>query len=237
MKPPRAAREASRYEAWLVARSRAWLRSVVLASAGVEPDLYDDVLRVAAAQRDAQELELGDDVQALAAATVEQALTFGARTLKPARRDAVQPVEPWTAIAPELVQEWLADNGALIRSLDQRQVADLVPLVEQAAREGWTSTRLARELVAAFGLTKQRARVIARDQIGKLLAHTAAAQQRSAGVTHYIWRAIGDERTRPAHAARDGKRFEWANPPRDGHPGEPVLCRCYAEPVLDEDLF
>jgi SPP1 gp7 family putative phage head morphogenesis protein len=237
VKPPRASREASRYEAWLVARARTWTRTLVLAWSGVEPDLYDDVLFVAAARRDELELELGEEVTAIAAATAEQALAFGARALSSARRDAAQTVEPWADLAPTLVEGWLADNAALIRSLDARQVADLIPLVEQAVREGWSSVRLARELAATFGLTKARARVIARDQIGKLLAHTIAAQQRSAGVARYIWRAIGDERTRPSHAARDGKTFEWVKPPPDGHPGEPVLCRCYAEPVLDDDLF
>jgi len=58
-------------------------------------------------------------------------------------------------------------------------------------------------------------------------------QQVSAGITHYIWQTAGDERTCPACAANDGKRFSWKNPPRTGHPGYHQCdgeghCRCVA---------
>ncbi len=45
----------------------------------------------------------------------------------------------------------------------------------------------------------------------------------------YIWRTVGDSRTRSEHADREGKIFRWTNPPEDGHPGEPFGCRCWAE--------
>jgi len=47
-----------------------------------------------------------------------------------------------------------------------------------------------------------------------------------------VWRGILDARERPEHVAREGKEFSWKNPPDDGHPGEPINCRCTAEPVL-----
>ncbi len=47
----------------------------------------------------------------------------------------------------------------------------------------------------------------------------------------YIWRTVGDNRTRSEHAGREGKSFFWTNPPKDGHPGEPFGCRCWAELV------
>lgn len=43
-----------------------------------------------------------------------------------------------------------------------------------------------------------------------------------------------DERERAHHVDREGKQFDWDNPPDDGHPGEPILCRCYAEAVFPE---
>ncbi len=42
----------------------------------------------------------------------------------------------------------------------------------------------------------------------------------------------GDERVRPSHEALDGTRQRWDDPPAEGHPGEPINCRCIAEPVL-----
>lgn len=47
----------------------------------------------------------------------------------------------------------------------------------------------------------------------------------------YIWRAVGDKKTRSEHAARDGQIFIWNEPPEGGHPGEDYNCRCWAIPV------
>jgi len=44
----------------------------------------------------------------------------------------------------------------------------------------------------------------------------------------YIWRTRGDSKVRSEHAERDGKVFEWDNPPEGGHPGEAPNCRCWA---------
>ena len=60
-------------------------------------------------------------------------------------------------------------------------------------------------------------------------------RQKEAGVTEYIWQTAGDERVRPNHRSKDGKKFKWSNPPADtGHPGQDYQCRCVAEPVLDD---
>jgi SPP1 gp7 family putative phage head morphogenesis protein len=54
--------------------------------------------------------------------------------------------------------------------------------------------------------------------------------------THYIWRTQGDNKTRPSHAANNGKTFSWDNPPETGHPGESYGCRCWAEPTAEGDI-
>jgi hypothetical protein len=53
--------------------------------------------------------------------------------------------------------------------------------------------------------------------------------------THYIWRTQGDNKTRPSHAANNGKTFSWDNPPETGHLGEAYGCRCWAEPFDPKD--
>ncbi|MDP4796224.1 MAG: phage minor head protein [Rhodospirillales bacterium] len=50
----------------------------------------------------------------------------------------------------------------------------------------------------------------------------------------YIWRTRGDGKVRSKHAERDGKVFDWDNPPEGGHPGEAPNCRCWAEDVTDK---
>jgi len=58
-------------------------------------------------------------------------------------------------------------------------------------------------------------------------------RQQAIGLRKYVWRTRGDAKVRTAHAANDGKIFEWRNPPASGHPGDDFGCRCRAEPLLD----
>ena len=51
---------------------------------------------------------------------------------------------------------------------------------------------------------------------------------------YYIWRTVGDDKVRSAHAEREGKIFNWHVPPEGGHPGEDYNCRCWAEPYRPE---
>ena len=81
-----------------------------------------------------------------------------------------------------------------------------------------------------------RARLIARDQVGKLNGQLAERRQRDIGVSRYVWRTAQDERVRPAHADREGQVFSWDDPPEGGHPGFDYSCRCVSEPMLADVL-
>jgi SPP1 gp7 family putative phage head morphogenesis protein len=86
------------------------------------------------------------------------------------------------------------------------------------------------------GTIRSRARLIARDQVNKLNGQLTELRQSELGITRYVWRTVNDERVRESHAALDGKIFSWSEPPAEGNPGEPIQCRCYAEPVLSDLL-
>jgi SPP1 gp7 family putative phage head morphogenesis protein len=47
---------------------------------------------------------------------------------------------------------------------------------------------------------------------------------------------VGDERVRDEHEGLDGEQFDYDDLPSEGLPGEPIQCRCYAEPVLSAIL-
>lgn len=80
---------------------------------------------------------------------------------------------------------------------------------------------------------RSHAELIARDQLQKLHGKINEARQTAAGVESYRWRGELDDRERPEHVAREGVRYLWSAPPFDGHPGEPINCRCVAEAILD----
>ncbi len=140
-----------------------------------------------------------------------------------------------TDLATATVQaRWVRENVDLIKTIDARFFTEIESLVKETVGEGRQTSVLVKEIQRRFEVAESRARLIARDQIGKLNGQIAKAQQTKLGVTKYVWQTSEDERVREEHEARNGKTFKWSDPPSDGHPGEPIQCRCVALPVLDD---
>ena len=98
--------------------------------------------------------------------------------------------------------------------------------------------------------TRNRAKLIARDQSAKAVSTFTQLRYENLGCKRYIWRNAQDRRVagnpnglypdpdpkskyHGNHWDREGKIYEWDNPPPDGNPGMPINCRCYAEPIFD----
>lgn len=137
--------------------------------------------------------------------------------------------EPWLL---DLAKVWEAENVALIKSIPSQALNRMHDKVVASVRRGGLVKDLRDELVAEFGIAKNRAELIANDQIGKLNGQLTEQRQRQIGVKDYDWRGVLDERERDEHKAREGKTYSWDAPPADGHPGQPIRCRCRAEPRL-----
>jgi SPP1 gp7 family putative phage head morphogenesis protein len=111
--------------------------------------------------------------------------------------------------------------------------AKLEQRITRAVASGERHEAIAGELQTILSSSGKRARMIARDQVGKLYGQINSARQQSLGITHFTWRTANDRRVRAEHRALNGKVFRFDDPPAEGLPGQPVLCRCYAEPVFD----
>jgi SPP1 gp7 family putative phage head morphogenesis protein len=132
---------------------------------------------------------------------------------------------------------WSAENVQLISNMNQEQFGKLETLFLRALRDGSRSSEIQSEVSGILNSSTNRARLIARDQIGKLNGQLDREKQVAGGVTQYVWRGSLDERERPGHVNREGDVFSWKKPPPNagggaGHPGQPIQCRCSAEPDL-----
>lgn len=145
----------------------------------------------------------------------------------------------------EQIKAFQKENIALIKSLTTQQIERVEPLIYRGVRQGLSYTQIIKNMRADQAITRNRARLIARDQTNKFNGQLSQIRQKSVGVTEYRWRNSNDNRVRgnPAglypkskysHWNREGKKYKWSDPPPDGHPGEPIQCRCWAEPVIDE---
>lgn len=139
--------------------------------------------------------------------------------------------EPWLRVRQE---NWVAQNTALIKTVPEQHMARVEAIVRQGVMAGESPRSLAKKIQEAGGVTKRRAMVIARDQIGKANAELTQFRQTDLGIKDYKWVTSHDERVRSSHRERDGKLFSWSKPPSDGHPGMPIQCRCHASPVFPD---
>ena len=125
-------------------------------------------------------------------------------------------------------------NAQLVTGLGQRMADDIAEIVQDGAVSGSRWETIAGRLAHAGQVTESRAALIARDQVGKLFGDINKQRQTNLGVTRYVWRTVRDNRVREEHEALDGDSIAWDSPPTDGHPGEAVNCRCYADPDFSE---
>lgn len=139
----------------------------------------------------------------------------------------------------EAIEQWISDNVDLIVTIPNDALDHLKKVVYESYMSGKPVTAIVKDIQKSYGTTKSHARLIARDQIGKLNSQITRYQQQSCGVNLYQWSTVKDSRVRDSHRALEGKIFDWDNPPivdnrgRRCHPGEDYQCRCSARPVLD----
>ena len=136
-------------------------------------------------------------------------------------------------------QIWVNQNIELIHSIDRRTLESiryaLSENIIRAVDRKILVEELADSIMHMAEVNEKRAALIACDQVGKLNSQLTQLEQMNQGVDSYIWQTMMDSRVRPAHAARQGKRFAWDDPPSDGHPGWAIRCRCTSSPCYDTD--
>lgn len=135
------------------------------------------------------------------------------------------------------LQEAATANVELIKSIPEEYLDRVKGAVEKAWTTGQRWESLQAEVRRIGEVTERRARIIARDQSGKMNASFNEVRQTSVGIEEYDWSGIRDRRERASHWAMEGSRQRWDAPPLvDGehvHPGEAVLCRCGAIPRIN----
>lgn len=141
--------------------------------------------------------------------------------------------EPWLK---DQIDIFVEQNVGLIKTVDERYFGEVQETVFRGARTGRSVKEIAEDIRERGKVSQSRAELIARDQLNKFNGNLSEIRQRDLGVTRYIWRTSLDERVREEHRKLEGKEFNWSKPPAEGHPGEAINCRCYAEPILTDIL-
>lgn len=229
----------------------------LIALAGIisedEPDLTKRVARGEDLKRVFAQAAEGlqkppEDLRLLLRDAITQGATAGAEML------AVQ------AAAPEYFDAFRLRPDAELRFLNHTtnrlvefwgvEQVDLANYVQStlidALEKGQGRQQIAARLREQVEFSRNRASLIARNELGNAASYAMKETQTQAGVTEYEWWTARDDRVRgkpggkypkakPSHWARHGKRFKWNDPPEGGHPGQAIQCRCAALAVLPEN--
>lgn len=148
-----------------------------------------------------------------------------------------------------LLDQAIVDNVGLIKSIGQEHFAK----VGRAVLDNYRgvpqvgNVSLTERLQKIGGISKNKAKFIARDQTAKLTGDLNQARQMDNGIEEYTWhnsqdrRVVGNpsglypkgNRVHGDHWDREGKVYRWDTPPADGAPGHAPGCRCFAKPKLN----
>lgn len=113
--------------------------------------------------------------------------------------------------------------------------------IDKNAFDGFRSKRMMETIQAEYGVSKNKAKFLARQETSLLVSAYRKSRYEKIGSWGYIWSTSHDVRVRHDHKRLDGKTFSWDDPPivdqdtgRRAHPGQDFQCRCVALPLFDE---
>ena len=158
--------------------------------------------------------------------------------------------------AGQRMRELIDDATYRIVTLPSDIGHDVADYVARESLKGRRASDIAEEIQKMFPeKTTARAELIARTQTSMTSTSLTWERSERLGAHWYIWRAVGDARTRHSHEKMEGVLVNWNDPPApedlfpilnaDGKPRRNTLghyhagccpnCRCYPEPVIDLD--
>ncbi len=143
-----------------------------------------------------------------------------------------------TDVTKEAMRASLGVNVGLIKSIPGEYLGDVQKYVWESVEGGFDLKTLTDNLEHAYHIGRNRAKLIARDQSGKVHAVMEQARRKELGITKAIWRHSAAAREpRKSHVEANGKEFEAAKGLYlDGEwvlPGQAINCGCTSRSVLE----
>lgn len=144
----------------------------------------------------------------------------------------------------------IINNTALIKSIKDEYKDNVSKLIRDNVFNGERPTNIVTQIKDIGGVTKSRAKFIARDQTAKVNSDLVEIRAKAIGSDTYNWSGSMDERERTSHKVMEGMLCKWSDPTvysdDDGvtwkkrsaiggvelHVGRDYNCRCVGLPVI-----
>ena len=131
------------------------------------------------------------------------------------------------------ISDAVSANVGLIRSVSDEARARIYNAVMGGMRRGASKDEVARQINKGLGMSRDRARRIAINQMDAAVTTLTRVRAEEAGIEKFQWQHnTPADRARIHHLNRNGKVFRWDDRSLDALPGVLVGCRCRALPVV-----
>jgi SPP1 gp7 family putative phage head morphogenesis protein len=141
-----------------------------------------------------------------------------------------------------ITENYTENMKLYIQEWTEKEIVKLREEVEVNVKTGIRSEHLAEQISKRYGVSKSKAKFLARQETRLLTTELQKERYLDAGVNKYIWKnVIGSPNhpVRPFHKNLNGSLQSWDNPPIINdkgdrkNPGQDYNCRCKAYPVLE----
>lgn len=139
-----------------------------------------------------------------------------------------------------LAESYSKNLNHFANEFTDKEVYKLRSIVTDNVLDGFRSDRLVKRLVSEYGVTKRKAKFLARQETSLMVAQYRQVRYEEAGLKRYKWSTSHDERVRKDHKELQGRVFSYNDPPitdratgAKNNPGQDYNCRCIAIPVLE----
>lgn len=141
-----------------------------------------------------------------------------------------------------IAAEYTNNMQLYIQEFTEKEITSLRKNVQTRMAQGYRYEDLIGEIERSYGVTKRKAKFLARQETSLMNTKFKQTRYQEAGIDTYKWRCAAgspDHPVRPMHKMHDGKIFRWDDPPvinEKGdrkNPGQDYNCRCKAVPVVN----
>ncbi len=149
-------------------------------------------------------------------------------------------------------EDWQENMDLWIKDFTKKEIVNLREKIQKSTFSGNRYETMIKTIKDSYGVTKRKARFLARQETNLLLAKFKETRYTEANINEYIWTCVKmpkdkspNEHTpgnvRYSHGILDGLTFRWDDPPITTPPGEPARrnnpgqdynCRCFARPIV-----
>jgi len=142
---------------------------------------------------------------------------------------------------PEVQNTWVNTQEIYVDKSVNNLASDLALIIKRGISVGTAVKAVSEILTEKTEKSASQVGRTAKDQVSQVNTELERRRLLSLNLNEYEWITMRDEkvrgnptglypRARPSHFAREGKTFNWNDPPEGGAPGEADGCRCKARP-------